>query len=70
LGSIQGALSDYDQTILINPKYSLAYLLRAMLKYTKLNDIQGALDDFNQAIIFNPKYSTAYLGRGDLKVYR
>jgi tetratricopeptide (TPR) repeat protein len=67
LNDIQGALADYNQAILINPKYSKAYYNRANLKTNKLNDIQGALADYNQAILINPKFSEAYYNRAILK---
>jgi tetratricopeptide (TPR) repeat protein len=49
LNDLQGALSDYNQAILINPKFSEAYYNRALLKADKLNDRSGAIQDFRQA---------------------
>jgi tetratricopeptide (TPR) repeat protein len=46
---LQGALADYNQAILLNPKYSVAYYNRAILKNDKLNDRAGAIQDFRQA---------------------
>jgi tetratricopeptide (TPR) repeat protein len=66
-GDYRGALADYNQAILINPKYSLAYYNRALLKENKLNDIKGSLADYNQAILINPKYYLAYNNRALLK---
>jgi tetratricopeptide (TPR) repeat protein len=61
------SLTDLNQAILINPKFSQAYYNRAVLKYEKNNDIQGALADFNQAILINPRNFEAYINRGLLK---
>jgi tetratricopeptide (TPR) repeat protein len=66
-GDYQGALADYNQSISINPKFSLAYNNRATLKTDKLNDIQGSLADYDQAISINPKFSLAYYNRALLK---
>jgi tetratricopeptide (TPR) repeat protein len=45
----QRSLADYNQAIIINPKYSGAYGNRGILKYDKLNDRTGAIQDFRQA---------------------
>jgi tetratricopeptide (TPR) repeat protein len=65
-GDIKGALTDMNQVIAINPKYTNAYLLRGVLK-NDLNDVQGALADYNQAIVLNPQDANAYISRGKLK---
>jgi tetratricopeptide (TPR) repeat protein len=67
LNEVQGALVDYNQFILLNPKNSSVYNNRAILKDDNLNDVQGALADYNQAILLNPKYSEAYNNRAILK---
>jgi S1-C subfamily serine protease len=66
-GNYQGALTDYNQAISLNPTYVFAYNNRGVLKAEKLNDTQGALTDYNQAISLNPNYALAYIGRGLLK---
>ncbi len=66
-GDYQGALGDYNQAIIIDPKFSKAYYNRGNLKAKKLNDIKGALNDFNQAISLNPRYAYAYHSRAILK---
>jgi tetratricopeptide (TPR) repeat protein len=63
----QGALTDYNQAITLNPKFAEAYYDRALLKKNKLNDVKGALADYDQAIIHNPKYAEAYNNRAFLK---
>jgi tetratricopeptide (TPR) repeat protein/S1-C subfamily serine protease len=63
----QKSLADYNQSISINPKDSLAYNNRGLLKANKLNDIQGALADYNQSISINPKDYLAYNNRANLK---
>jgi tetratricopeptide (TPR) repeat protein len=66
-GDYQGALSDYNKAISINPKLADAYHRRGVLKQTKLKDTQGALADYNKAISLNPKYALAYSNRAILK---
>ncbi len=66
LNDPQGALSDYNQAISLNPNFARAYYNRGNLK-DDLNDLQGALADYNQAIFLNPKYANAYTNRGNLK---
>jgi tetratricopeptide (TPR) repeat protein len=64
LNDYQGALTDFNQAISLNPKFFEAYNNRGILKYTNLNDYQGALADYNQAISLNPQKSEAYNNRG------
>jgi tetratricopeptide (TPR) repeat protein len=66
-GNYQGALANYNQAIALDPKNSLAYINRGLLKNEKLNDVPGALADYNQAISLDPKNSDAYYNRGLLK---
>jgi tetratricopeptide (TPR) repeat protein len=67
VGKYQGALADYNQAILLDPKNSLAYIYRGDMKDSILNDSQGAMKDFNQAIVLDPKNPYAYVGIGNLK---
>jgi tetratricopeptide (TPR) repeat protein len=60
------AVAQFNQAVALNPRYTIAYFLRAYVK-VQLNDPQGALADFNQAISLNPKLVVAYLNRGILK---
>jgi Tfp pilus assembly protein PilF/V8-like Glu-specific endopeptidase len=67
-GNYQGALTDYNQAIALNPNNAGAYNNRGNLKYQKLNDYQGALADYNRAIAINPNLAEAYGNRGLLKL--
>jgi tetratricopeptide (TPR) repeat protein len=60
------AVAQFNQAVALNPRYTIAYFLRAYVK-DLLNDPQGALADFNQGISLNPKIATAYNNRGNLK---
>jgi tetratricopeptide (TPR) repeat protein len=60
------AVAQFNQSVALNPRYAIAYFMRAYVK-NQLNDFQGALADFNQAISLNPQYVKAYNNRGVLK---
>jgi tetratricopeptide (TPR) repeat protein len=60
------AVAQLNRAVVLNPRYTTAYFLRAIAK-NLLNDPQGALADYNQAISLNPKLATAYNNRGLLK---
>jgi tetratricopeptide (TPR) repeat protein len=60
------AVKQFSQAIALNPRYAIAYFLRAYIK-NDLNDPQGALTDYNQAISLNPKNTEAHNNRGLLK---
>jgi tetratricopeptide (TPR) repeat protein len=60
------AVAQFNQAVAINPRYTIAYFMRAYVR-SQLKDSQGALADFNQAISLDPKYVDAYNGRGNLK---
>jgi tetratricopeptide (TPR) repeat protein len=67
LQEFQRSLADYNQVSSLNPKHSLVYNNRGMLKSEKLNDSKGSLADYNQAVSINPKDAEAYNNRGVLK---
>ena len=48
LGDFDGAIEDYSQVIIINPKDSDAFFNRANVK-TEVGDIQGACEDWRKA---------------------
>jgi tetratricopeptide (TPR) repeat protein len=60
------AIERFSRSVALNPRYVIAYFLRAYIK-NQLNDPQGALADYNQAISLNSKYANAYIARGNLK---
>jgi tetratricopeptide (TPR) repeat protein len=60
------AVAQFNQAVTLNPRYTIAYFMRALAKY-QLNDSQGALADYNQAISLNPQNVNAYYNRGILK---
>jgi tetratricopeptide (TPR) repeat protein len=65
-GDKQGAISDYNQAIRINPNYADAYYNRGLAK-SQSGDKQGAISDYNQAIRINPNDATTYYNRGVAK---
>jgi tetratricopeptide (TPR) repeat protein len=60
------AVAQFSQAVTLNPRYIIAYLMRAYAK-DDLNNLQGALADLNRAISLNPKFALAYYNRGKLK---
>ena len=63
LKDYNGAISDYNKAIELNPNYTKAYYNRGISK-SKLKDHYGAISDFNKAIELNPNYTKAYYNRG------
>jgi tetratricopeptide (TPR) repeat protein len=63
------AVAQFSRAVALNPRYIVAYFMRAMVK-GDLNDSQGALADNNKAIALNPKYAKAYNNRGLLKQFK
>jgi tetratricopeptide (TPR) repeat protein len=60
------AVAQFNQAVALNPRYTIAYFMRAIVK-DLLHDPQGALADYNQAISLNPKFAMAYNNRGLLR---
>jgi tetratricopeptide (TPR) repeat protein len=60
------AVGQLSRAIALNPKYTMAYFVRANINVL-LGSYSSALADFNQAITLNPKFVEAYLNRGNLK---
>jgi Tfp pilus assembly protein PilF len=60
------AVDQFTQAVALNPRYTIAYSLRAHLK-NYLNDPEGALVDYNQAISLNSQDANSYFNRAILK---
>src|SRR5688500_20274606 len=66
MGDIQGALSDCDQALAINPRLVQVYKNRGAIRWTS-GDLDGALADSNQVIQKNPRDAQAYHNRGNVR---
>jgi tetratricopeptide (TPR) repeat protein len=62
----QQAIQEFSRAIQLNPKYQIAYFVRAHV-YKQVQEFQKSLADYNQAILLNPKFSNAYYNRAILK---
>jgi tetratricopeptide (TPR) repeat protein len=60
------AIQAFTTAIRLNPKYSAAYMSRAII-YHQLKELDKALTDYDQAIKLNPTYDLAYYNRANLK---
>lgn len=58
-----GAITDFNKAIEINPKNSRVYYSRGVAKENK-NDFDGSIVDYNKAIELDPKFIWAYENRG------
>lgn len=58
----QGAISDLNQSILLNPEIADSYYYRGLIR-AELEDQLGAISDFDDAILRNPHHSWAYYHR-------
>jgi tetratricopeptide (TPR) repeat protein len=66
LAGKKAALQELSQAIKLNPRYMIAYFMRALV-YEQLSDPAKAVADYNQTIAINPKFADAYNNRGLLK---
>jgi len=66
LGDKQGAITDYNQAIAINPQLAEPYYNRGVAK-SDLGDKQGAMADYTQAIAINPQEAQFYYNLGSAK---
>ena len=62
-GELDRALKDFDTTIALNPKNTLAHYLRSTA-WIRKGDYDRAIADAARAISVNPKYAFAYNNRG------
>jgi Tfp pilus assembly protein PilF len=60
------AIGEFSQAIRINPRYAIAYFVRAYT-YNQLREERRALADYDRAIVLNPQFADAYNHRGTLK---
>jgi Tfp pilus assembly protein PilF len=63
------AVAQFSRAIRINPRYTTAYFMRAIVQ-NLLQAYPQALADYNKAISLNPKDAKAYNNRGNLKYER
>ncbi len=62
-GMYEDAMKYFDKAISIDPKYTLAYVNRALCKHN-MKDYQGEISDCSIAIQLNPSSQEAYNNRG------
>ncbi|MCY7337282.1 MAG: tetratricopeptide repeat-containing serine protease family protein [Chamaesiphon sp.] len=65
-GDYQGAVTDYDRTLAMNPQFGEVYFRRGIAR-SLLKDWQGAEADYTRAIEIEPRYPEAYLHRGNVR---
>jgi len=62
-GNQQGAVQDFDQAIMLDPKNARNYELRAKSR-AELRDFKGAIADLDHAIKLDPRDAWSYSARG------
>jgi len=62
-GDYSGAITEFNNAILLNSSFYEAYYNRGQAK-SKVGNHHGAIMDFSKAIEINPNYSEAYCERG------
>ncbi len=62
LGRTDAALADFDRALALNPRLSLAYLSRGMIRFWR-EDYRGAWEDSSAAIESAPHDSRGYVNR-------
>jgi tetratricopeptide (TPR) repeat protein len=68
IGNCTKAITDYTESIKLDPKNSQTYNNRAYT-YMRLRDYKSALPDLDKAISLNPNYINALMNRGDIHNY-
>ncbi len=66
LTDTQGAITDYNEAITLNPGFMEAYYNRGIAK-GDINDYKGAIADFTKAVDINPRYYVGWFNRGNSK---
>jgi tetratricopeptide (TPR) repeat protein len=66
-GNRQGAISDYNEAIRLNPRLFATFFSRGNVR-SALGDKQGATADFDKSIQLNPNFIFAYNNRGLARV--
>ncbi|MCX6258171.1 MAG: tetratricopeptide repeat protein [Bacteroidia bacterium] len=66
-GNYQGAITDYDQSIMLKNDQSEAWLNRGTSR-KELGDLKGALKDYDMAIRLNPDFDKSFYNRGGVKM--
>ncbi len=61
-----GAITDLDKAILLDPEFIIAYYVRAAV-YESRKDYMAAIDNYNKAIELDPEDATTYQNRGNAK---
>jgi lipoprotein NlpI len=65
-GDYQGAISDYDRVLSLNPRFEEVYFRRGIAR-SLLKDWHGSEADYTQAIEIKPGHAQAYLHRGSVR---
>ncbi|OGI39209.1 MAG: hypothetical protein A2140_04985 [Candidatus Muproteobacteria bacterium RBG_16_62_13] len=68
-GDLDGATTDYNRALEINPRYAGAYNNRGAVKLEK-GDLDGAITDLNRGLEINPRLAPAYNNRGRAHYYK
>ncbi|HRE68854.1 MAG TPA: tetratricopeptide repeat protein [Cyclobacteriaceae bacterium] len=66
-GNTQGALSDYNEAIKLEPD-NYEYLLNRGLVKERIKDYDGALTDYKKVIELKPEYEKGWLSHGNVMV--
>ncbi len=61
-GDLEGAITDYNHVIKLDPNDAVAYNNRGIAKSNK-GDLEGAITDYNHAIKLDPNDAAAYANR-------
>jgi tetratricopeptide (TPR) repeat protein len=62
----RAAIQELSKAIQLNPRYTIAYFIRAYV-YAQIQEFRQSKSDYDRAITLDPKDTTAYINRGNLK---